>query len=213
MELHNPSMRLINAACMRRFIDVTSLLSNEKFLAEVKAKAAIYFANGDFTNDKRDLSSVEESTLIGELGEHSIVELCRKCNLESHHNDEKITHEKHWDVLIESLKGEIKFQGEGFLTSPKEFFSFNNKRVDELMRQKWTSYDFILAYYVKIQQDRVFVVPWWLIASEAINPERNLYVRSGMNSGFYLQDRNAGPTLVKRLNNNSHSFDFNGIKV
>jgi hypothetical protein len=180
-------------------------MSNSDFLDEVHTKASLYYSNSSLNGDRRSLSDFIESTLIGELGEHAIVDLCRRAGLESIHNDETITLEKSWDVLVEGLKGEIKFQGEGFDVAPKEFFSFSRASKDETMRQKWRSFDFITAFYVKQIGDQTFVVPWLLIDNEVINPELNLYVESQYNSGYFLK-MNLSRKFYVQLNVEQRNF-------
>ena len=209
MNINSHKMRLITAALCNRELDVTYLLSDVNFMNEVNEKAAVLFSKSGFRNDHRTKQQFIDSTIIGELGEHSILQCCKDCFLESVHNDETITLEKHWDILVELLKGEVKFQGEGFGDNhPKEFFSFNHPSKDELMRQKWSSYDFIVAFYLKERQGRFFVVPWMLIDNAVIDPELKLYVESKHRCpydpgkfGFYLKTDKA-QSYFRKLNKN-----------
>jgi hypothetical protein len=185
MNLDHSGMRLIRAALSGRCFDAVALLDDQKFLADVILKATEYYSNSELNHDSRTKDEIGLSTLIGELGEHAIIDLCRQAGLAAVHNDEAITGEFGWDVMIEGLKGEIKFQGEGIKDDPKEFFGFSSSAKDLTMRQSWRNLDFIIAFYLK--EEGTLVVPWLLLRSEAIDPDKQLYVESQYNSGYFLK--------------------------
>jgi len=213
VKLDHPGMRLIRAACHRRVLEVTKKRFDPTFLAEVEKKSRKISLTSSRSHEE-----VYETTLIGELGEHAIVTLLQRCGVDAVHNDEEATGEYHWDVMAELLKGEIKFQGEGLRDEhrePKLFFSFSSGDKDELMRQKWSSIDFIIAFYMKVVDQRTFVIPWLIINNEAINPELGLYQESkykslpGKTKGHFLAMNVAYPKgLFERLNVDPNLFTF-----
>jgi hypothetical protein len=203
MNLDNPRMRLIRAALTERTFETSSLLNDPRFLADVKFKSAHFYSNADLNHDDRTEDGFLISTLIGELGEHAIVELCRRAGLYVEHNDEIVTLQHGWDVKIEGLKGEIKFQGDGFKDDPKEFFGFSRASKDLTMRQTWRELDFIIAFYLK--REGTLVVPWLLLQNDVIDPEKHLYVESQYNSGHFLK-MNRARHLYEHLNVNPKEF-------
>ena len=181
MKIKSDKMRLIRAALSYRQYDATHFLSDQSFLDEVERKAKQIYAN---SHDDRTYDEVHDSTMKGEIGEHSIVEICKQSGLETDHNNEEKTLELYWDVLLENLKCEIKYQEDD---PKKELFSFSNAKKDETMRQKWASYDAIIAFYIKFSGDKLYVIPWLLIDNEAINPAKRIYGKSDFNDGHFLK--------------------------
>jgi len=213
MHLNHTSMRLIRAALTHRHFNATELLLNKDFLAEVSQKAARIYSNEQCT---RSFDEVVTSTLLGELGEHALTTLLQRAGLDVEHNDEERTLEYNWDLKVEGLKGEVKFQGDGFDSdSAKEYFSFNTEDKDRTMREAWRSYDFILAFYVivvpadleQFEVDQTLIVPWLLVDSEVINPEHQLYVKSNFNAGFFLK-MNRAKLYYADLNTAQRSYEW-----
>ena len=207
MKLDDSSMRLIKVALSHRVINVSHLIYSSSFLDRVHSISKNIYANSEFNGDTRTLDRKNTATLIGELGETGISDLCKKVGLNVIDNDEKSTHEHHWDIMIESLKCEIKFQGEGFEDTPKEFFGFTTSTKDNTLRQKWDKVDAIISFYLKFYNSNLYIIPWHLIDNEALNPSRNLYVRSNFNSGYYLQMGKSN-NFWTSLNVNPKMFTF-----
>lgn len=203
MNLNHHSARLIIAACSFRSVDVTPLFTSKSFNAEVSMKSKRIFANKR-PDDKRTLEEVTDNVRLGELGEHSVFEICKASGLETIHNEEEISDEYWWDVNVEGAYCEIKFQSK----EDPFWFSFNNKKVDRHMVENWHKHDLVIAFYLKENQGRTFVIPWMMIDSSAINPTANYYVDSLRNDGRYLKDTAKQDGLCIEINVNQNKFSF-----
>ena len=189
MNIFSNDMRLLRTALSQRQIDVSCLLSDPSFNDNVNAKAEALYSKG---RDQRTLDQVTFDVTLGELGEYAIVNQLNACGIQTYHNVEQETLEFYWDVLVQGehglLKGEIKCQSDNiFDNTPKRYFSFSSSAKDELMRQKWQSLDFVIAYTVQFSPTQTLVCPWLLIDPSALNPQLNLYPKSIYNNGHYLR--------------------------
>lgn len=199
MDFNDQRMRLIRAACSFRIIDVTEQKKNPEFLEMVQAKAKIYYQN---FKDTRPFEKVFKDTLIGELGEHAIFDICQKCGLESIHNEEQFSKQLYWDVAVEGLLIEVKFQHDPF------YFGFDSKTKDQHLYDNWEKLDAIIGFYIKEKDDETFIVPWMMIDSAAINPKLQFYKNSTKNNGRYLTHEAAPAGLCVDLNVNKNKFSF-----
>jgi len=210
MKLGSEGMKQVMLALRKRYFDVSAILSDPYFDDDVADKAqAIYQKAND---DPRDKMEVYMDVLTGELGEHAIYRLLKDAGLDVVHNEEPFTGEYWWDVCLlgeKPLYGEVKFQGNGFEDDPKVTFAFNKKCKDQHMRENWPKLDFIIAFYLKPHEDKLYVVPWLIIDSEVINQKLGLYGVSNYNDGYYLQMGKAQEAnMFTRLNNDSNLFTF-----
>jgi len=210
MKLDNQLMQEIQAALKNKCIEVPEHL-DDKLLNEIEEKAMVIYSR--YNDDKRTYGEVYLDVLIGELGEHTIVQLIQQAGIQAVHNEEQATGQYFWDILVANeagcLFGEIKFQGGGFAEEPKTTFGFSSKKKDQHMRENWMKLDFIVAFYLKQQGNKLFVVPWLIIDNEAINPTRGLYQVSQYSNGYYLQMHKAqGQGLYKHLNKDANLFTF-----
>lgn len=214
MNLSNVNVQIIYKALFSRFFEVTDLLYDNEFINEVDRKTAKIFSNKK-PNDGRESNDVFNDVLLGELGEVGILELCKKSGLKTEHNIEETTREYYWDNKIETLKCEIKFQGEGLTEEsvPRRYFGFNNKNKEGMAFSHWKSYDLIIPFYLKVIDNKIYVVPWFLIDSSVMNP-LNLakdgisYYRDSKFSGKIVSFAAESDGLMIRLNYNQNIFSI-----
>ena len=150
----------------------------------------------------RSFDKVFKDTLIGELGEFAIFDICQKCGLESIHNDEQFSKQFYWDVAVEGLLIEVKFQHDPF------YFGFDSKSKDQYLYENWEKIDSIIGFYVKEKDDKTYIIPWMMIDSKAINPKLSFYKNSTKNNGRYLTHEAAEAGLSVELNINKNKFTF-----
>jgi hypothetical protein len=210
MKLDHQLMQSIHEALSDKYVEVPAML-DVKLAQDIEEKAKLIYSR--YNEDKRSYEEVYVDVLIGELGEHAIVQLIQQANIDAVHNEEQTTGQYYWDILVANeagcLFGEIKFQGGGFAEEPKTTFAFTTKKKDQLMRDSWMKLDFIIAFYLKQQGNKLFVVPWLILDNEAISPLRGLYQVSLYNEGYYLQMHKAQVAgLFKHLNKDANLFTF-----
>ena len=170
MALHDINVCTIINILQNSSYNTTKLFSNENFIVEVERKSSLYYSKCN--DDKRTEEEIFGDVLIGEIGEQAILNLCLQGGLKAERNNEELTKEFHWDLMIEGLKVEIKFQGEGLTEEIKhqKWFGFNHERKEGLMFSHWRYYDLIIPFYLKIINETMYVVPWFLIDSSVMDP-------------------------------------------
>jgi hypothetical protein len=207
MALHDINVCTIINILQNSRYSAIKLFSDVNFITEVDRKATLYYSK--YNDDLRTKEEVIKDVLIGEMGEHAILNLCKEAGLKAEHNDEELTKELHWDLLIEGLKVEVKFQGEGFAdTNPRKFFSFNNKKKEGLMFSHWKSYDLIISFYIIESGFNNLIIPSFLIDSSVMDPtnlayDGEPYYRPSKFGGNYLDFKAEKAGLMKRLNVNN----------
>jgi hypothetical protein len=201
MKLDHPTALLIRAACSFRAFDVTDLSTDLDVISDVQNKASKIYAN---TKDGRSADEVFFSVMLGELGERAFFKICAAAGLEAIHNEEEFSGEYWWDVNVEGAYCEIKYQSK----EDPFWFSFNNKKIDKHMVENWDKIDLVIAFYLKENKGRTFVIPWMMIDNVAINPAANYYVDSLRNRGRYLKDSAKDAGLCIEINVNQNKFSF-----
>jgi hypothetical protein len=210
MVLHDINVCTIINVLQNSRYNETRLFSDENFITEVDRKSTLYYSK--YNDDSRTKEEVIKDVLIGEMGEHAILKLCQEAGLKAEHNDEELTKEFHWDLLIEGLKVEIKFQGNGFSDlHPRKFFSFNNKKKEGLMFSHWRYYDLIISFYIKEDGFNHSIVPCFLIDSSVMDPtnlayDGEPYYRPSKFGGNYLDFKAEKAGLMKRLNFDQNKY-------
>lgn len=139
-------------------------------------------------NRGRSLDVIAQATFNGSLGEVLIARRLEYYGLEVRRNDEGESQEFSWDIEVsfygERYRLEVKQQKAG-----KEYFSFNHPQQCETLRRCWRSFAAVIGWCVSgVDYGPTLVTPWVLIDSEAFNPERELFVRSGFRRPIHPED-------------------------
>ncbi len=164
-------------------IDLTDSEYSQDFsfmLARVENLALRLNQNGRST--EKMLNDIK----LGMFGEMCIARALKRAGHEVIHNDEETTLEYHWDLKVDSLKTEIKFQ-----KSQSEYLQFSNERAASFAVEKWKSWDIMISW--SLVSD--IVIPELVISNLAFDPSLELYVPSKF-SGMYLK---TGKAITKGL--------------
>jgi hypothetical protein len=143
-------------------------------------------------------------------GEMAIYTRLKNAGMVVEWNNEEISGEYFWDVRVEGLSLELKYQGRWAGPMRKrEFFSFDDPSKIETAMLKWKSHDFVIGWYRDgKEEDGIYtdVCPWVMIDSRALMPSERIFVRSQHTSlssglrGYYLQMGKAtSRNLMKEL--------------
>jgi hypothetical protein len=155
----------------------------------------------------RSIEQIKDQCIVGKYGELAIYTRLKNAGMRVEWNDEALSGEYHWDIKVEGLSIELKYQSR--YAAPDRFgklqkrayFSFDDAKKVETAIMKWRSHHLVIGWYgTKLKDVLVDVHPWVLLDSQALDPEQGLFVLSNY-SGYYLQMVKAsGRGMLKYLN-------------
>lgn len=162
-------------------------------------------ANKIYANDVRGrtLDGIRASCIVGKYGEMAIYTRLKNAGMNVEWNNEEFSGEYFWDVRVEGLSLELKYQNRWAGPMKKrEFFSFDEPAKIQTAITKWASHDFVIGWYRDGKEaDGIYtdVCPWVMIDSRALMTDEGIFVRSQYPNkttgerGYYLQ-------MVKAMN-------------
>ena len=155
-------------------IEISDIEIDQDFLTKVEVMAKNIYARDQ---SSRTLSQIEANCFLGKYGEHAICSRLIKSGLNVIWNDEDVSLQYSWDVQVEGLKLELKYQ-----KFDNRWLSFSSERKYAKAIESWRSYDLVLAW----REKEGSVYPWILADSEVMSIDRGLFVPSNF-SGRYLR--------------------------
>jgi len=170
-------------------IHVDEIVLSDDFETKVMRQAKRIYSN----DNRRTFDQVFHATLEGEWGELAIAQRLRARGLPVVENDEEKTLEYHWDLKVHGLTVEIKRQtrwdDQGTLVK-RTCFSTNNLEKVRFAREKWSSYDILIAWVPDINEA---VLPWLILDSKVFSPELNLFVPTTFEgkTGYFVKTSKA----------------------
>lgn len=176
--------------------------ANSKFMETVEELAAKIYQH-DMRG--RTIEQIKDQCIVGKYGELAIYTRLKNAGMIVEWNNEEVSGEYHWDIEVESLSIELKYQSRfaapdryGRLQK-RAYFSFDDPKKIETAIMKWRSNHFVIGWYGERVNDVLAnVYPWVLIDSAALMPDAGIFVRSNYANkngehGYYLQ-------MVKAVN-------------
>jgi len=183
-ELSTPIKAVEINATQHKFLDTVN---------ELAAKIYQYDMRG------RTLEQIRDQCIVGKYGELAIYTRLKNAGMVVEWNSEEHSGEYHWDIKVEGLSIELKYQSRYQApdiygrVQKRSYFSFDDPKKIETAIMKWRSHHMVIGWYgVKIKDVLADVHPWVLIDSEALMPDAGIFVKSNFvnksgDRGYYLQ--------------------------